>query len=294
MPSRKNPEFLCESCDRSIEKNDTFCVTCPKCGKYEIVGSLASTKRDENDNLKCSVMVRRYWETNKEPLELHSGNFKQTARKYDNINLNDKMSNFLYYLAHKTKPGDFVKIDNTMHFVTPSVSEKEFVMIWKHFVDLGYVEMMNGPTFELTIEGWQYIADNDHLINPNQCFIAMSFSDPEVHNDYKTSVTEVLNDLDMEPVIMLDVEHNEDAVFEIMYHIKRSAFVIADVRGDKTNVYYEAGYAKGLGREVIWLCPEKLVKKLPFDTRNLNHIVWKTKAELKDKLRKRIMGTVLS
>src|ERR1700730_15716095 len=73
---------------------------------------------------------------------------------------------------------------------------------------------------------------------------------------------------------------NKAIVEKILSEIRRAHFVIADATGHRQSVYYEAGFAAGLGREVIWCCRADHVdsgdKRLTFDTRHLGHVVWQT------------------
>ena len=59
-------------------------------------------------------------------------------------------------------------------------------------------------------------------------------------------------------------------------------------------VYYEAGFAKGLGREVVWTVKKELIDKnlVHFDTRQFNHIAWETTEDLRKKLSQRIVATL--
>lgn len=75
--------------------------------------------------------------------------------------------------------------------------------------------------------------------------------------------------------------------------------------GYRGGVYYEAGYAKGLGKEVIitcrrdWYEGEKAgagnsgKEKIHFDINHINIIQWSTPEELKERLIKRIKATIL-
>ena len=49
-------------------------------------------------------------------------------------------------------------------------------------------------------------------------------------------------------------------------------------------VYYEAGFAQGLGLPVIWTCRKDMIDYVHFDTRHCAHIDWEAPDELKDKL----------
>ena len=57
-------------------------------------------------------------------------------------------------------------------------------------------------------------------------------------------------------------------------------------------VYFEAGFAQGLGLKVIWTCHEDHVKDLHFDTRQENHITWENPEDLREKLKNRIRAVI--
>ena len=59
-------------------------------------------------------------------------------------------------------------------------------------------------------------------------------------------------------------------------------------------MYFEAGFAMGLGRPVIWTCRKDDIDNAHFDTRQYNHIVWENEKELYEKLKNRIEATIPS
>ena len=81
---------------------------------------------------------------------------------------------------------------------------------------------------------------------------------------------------------------------EIIAEIQRSRFLVADFThgddGARGGVYYEAGFAHGLNRPVIFSCRENMVDKLHFDTRQYNHILWKN--ENLDEFRKDLTNRI--
>lgn len=68
--------------------------------------------------------------------------------------------------------------------------------------------------------------------------------------------------------------------------------MVADFTGHRHGVYFEAGFAMGLGIPVIWLCQEDEIDKTHFDTRQYNHILWNSAEDLYQKLLNRIQATV--
>jgi hypothetical protein len=79
---------------------------------------------------------------------------------------------------------------------------------------------------------------------------------------------------------------------EIMSEVRRSRFVVADYTGQVNGVYFEAGFALGLGLIVIPTCRADEVPKLHFDIKHLNTLLWKTPAELADGLNRRIRAVI--
>jgi nucleoside 2-deoxyribosyltransferase len=58
--------------------------------------------------------------------------------------------------------------------------------------------------------------------------------------------------------------------------LRTSRFVIADLTHNNNGAYWEAGFAEGLGRPVIYTCrkQESDANKSHFDTSHLNTIIW--------------------
>ena len=79
---------------------------------------------------------------------------------------------------------------------------------------------------------------------------------------------------------------------EIMTQIRRSRFVVVDYTGHRNSVYFEAGFAAGLGLTVIQTCRADEAADLHFDIRHLNTLVWKSHAELAEGLNRRIRAVV--
>ena len=71
---------------------------------------------------------------------------------------------------------------------------------------------------------------------------------------------------------------------KIVAEIRNSRFLVADVTGHRQGVYFEAGYATGLGRPVIWTVRKDDLENVHFDTRQYNHVVWEEPEDLSEQL----------
>lgn len=155
----------------------------------------------------------------------------------------------------------------------------------------------------LTVEGAEEASRvRDEPLN-DKAFIAMWFSS-EVADAYDLGIEPAVRAAGYDPVRIDRKEHNNKIDDEIIAEIRSSRFLIADftcgiidVQGEKNSiprggVYYEAGFAAGLGIPVIWSVREDQIGDVHFDTRQYNHITWADAGDLKTKLENRIKATI--
>jgi nucleoside 2-deoxyribosyltransferase len=117
--------------------------------------------------------------------------------------------------------------------------------------------------------------------------------DPLMNEPYELGIAAAVRDSGFTAVRIDRKEHNNQITDEIMAAIRGSEFMVADFTGHRAGVYYEAGFARGLGREVIYCCREDAFKERHFDTSVINHVVWTDPADLQRKLADRIRATIL-
>ncbi len=134
------------------------------------------------------------------------------------------------------------------------------------------------PTeIDLTLDGWQKYEDEKRgRFSGNQGFIAMKFGDPDldtfVNNVVKPATKEIGYDLvDMRDVARAGIIDNL-----MRTQIRDSAFVIADLTHDNSGAYWEAGYAEGLGKPVVYICEKSKfdAKSTHFDTNHCTTVPW--------------------
>lgn len=153
--------------------------------------------------------------------------------------------------------------------------------------------MVKTNSYKITASGWmkiQQIQEQSKVLQ--QGFIAMSFS-PEM-TGARDSIARAIESCGYISCVIDVKEHNNQIVPEIFHEIKRSKFVIADLTGHKNGVYYEAGYAEALGKEVILTCQKasKEIQRPHFDVAQKNTIFWTDEDDLCTRLINRIDATV--
>lgn len=124
-------------------------------------------------------------------------------------------------------------------------------------------------------------------------FCAMWFK-PELLSLWNDAIEPAIRAAGYDPKRIDQHEHTNRIDDEIVAMIRRSRFVVADFTGQRGGVYFEAGYALGLGLRVIWTCREDDLNDVHFDTRQYNFLVWKQGeyADLAKRLQNRIEATL--
>lgn len=144
----------------------------------------------------------------------------------------------------------------------------------------------------LTPTGWQEVR---RLLkterNSDQAFVAMSFA-KDLHEAWELGFKPALESTGFHPYRVDQDQYNDKIDDRIVAEIRRSGLLVADFTGHRGGVYFEAGFAMGLGIPVIWTCRETDIEQAHFDTRQYNHVVWTDPTDLEPKLALRIGATI--
>lgn len=155
-------------------------------------------------------------------------------------------------------------------------------------IDAGLVsgnvqKMMSGdciiPSAQLTLNGWKWFEDLKRGKSSSRiAFMAMQFGDAEldgIYNDhFKAAVAATGFDLkrvdEGQPAGLIDDQLRVD--------IRQSRFLIADLTHQNRGAYWEAGFAEGLGKPVIYTCRKDIfndkLQGTHFDTNHHLTVVW--------------------
>jgi nucleoside 2-deoxyribosyltransferase len=143
---------------------------------------------------------------------------------------------------------------------------------------------------EITPKGWEELQRLPR-IESDKAFVAMWFN-AEVENAFPDAIKPAIENCGYRAIKIDMEEFNEGIVDQVIAEINESRFIVADLTDHRNGVYFEAGYAKGIGLEVIWTCREDHARDTHFDARHLNQIRWTTTEELREKLTNRIRATI--
>ena len=147
----------------------------------------------------------------------------------------------------------------------------------------------------VTVDGHIHLAERVAAVDTAQAFVAMWFDD-SMEAVYREGMAPAIREAGYRPLRIDQKEHNNKIDDEIIAEIRRSRFIVADFtqgdEGARGGVYYEAGFAHGLGLPVIFTCRQDGFDDLHFDTNHYNHIAWSTPEELREKLKNRILAVM--
>jgi nucleoside 2-deoxyribosyltransferase len=313
---------LCEEQAGLVGKGLTYIVTCRRCGVFQVPVTMTEQNYFGINNLEqyrlwLSIATRK----NHERI-IKSGRGNILALNYENIpNIANAVENrggvvsaadeLLIWLGNADESfSTFHKLTSGYDYPLASCrNQPEFVIVTNYLCNSGQLIEKSGQTFtenslsdtelefRITPKGFERIDELRITKHKTNAFVAMWFDKGQtlLQDAYENAMKKAIEDVTILKALRADKEHfNTDINDWILGNAKQSAFMIADFTGNRGGVYFEAGYAMGLGVEVIFTCQDnpKHTKNLHFDTNHRNHIFWKTPADLYESLVDRIIATV--
>lgn len=112
-------------------------------------------------------------------------------------------------------------------------------------------------------------------------FIIMPFT-PELDDVYHLGIREVVAKVGGSCERADEIQHVGGIIEKIYDSIKDADIIIAELTVPNPNVYYEVGFAHGLGKPVILLT--RNIQNTPFDLRRYNHVVYSSIVDLRERL----------
>ncbi|MFC2077965.1 hypothetical protein ACFLTM_04075 [Candidatus Bipolaricaulota bacterium] len=291
-----------------IASNDTYEIACKMCGRSTITweakleieqlpeserADLASwvAEQDLHDRKPPSICSSEYQV--REPA--HDYRISQILESLVPRNTSERLDRILENLAALTKaPGEMTGLNDCGIYACYASSVRQMHFFLCAIEEQGWLRGIadDWSAMEITPSGWMRIDElRSAGSRSDQAFIAMWFAD-ELDSVWDRGLYAGIQAVGYRPLRMKELEHNEKICDRLLTEIERSGFVVADVTGHRQGVYFEAGYALGMGIPVIWTCRKDQLDECHFDTRQYNHIVWETPEELARALEYRIRATI--
>ncbi|MDZ5648618.1 hypothetical protein [Nitrospirillum sp. BR 11828] len=289
------PCFLCQSlkADMPPPLTRTHIVSCPDCGKYQLTLEAGlHLQSQSNRALELAFWVAQQNLFGNEP--------KITSETISHVlslglpSVKKRSELLLGYLISESKGKIRAEInfaDRRLQMVSCCTSAQDVVDLCQYLIEQGALERAPfGPQISLIAKG--HIIYDEMIgvrVASSQVFVAMWF-DSSMNDVYSSGIEPAVLNAGYAPIRIDKTEHDGKIDDRIIAEIRRSSFLIADFTGHRGGVYYEAGFAHGLGRRVIFMCQKDHLDKLHFDIRQYNTIVWDTPDDIVKLLQNRILA----
>ena len=277
-------------------------------GRYFISGTAVEMLGSRDERVKARLTS---WLVDQRRLgsrcpEVMSSMIEDSAR-YPDLTVGQRVDRLLRYIAEQT-PRIGATFSLTNQRVTcaamawsESTNLDEVRYLLKNIEKRGWLEADGPPALGrhvLTIDGHARLAETDDRdTGSSRAFVAMWFG-PTMDDAWEKGIKPGIEESGYEPIRIDKTEFNDRIDDEIIAEVRRSRFLVADFTQDgdgaRGGVYYEAGFAHGLGLPVIFTCRKDVIDEglIHFDTRQYNHIVWTTPEELRKRLAERVAATI--
>ncbi|MBS4028969.1 MAG: hypothetical protein KGZ58_10055 [Ignavibacteriales bacterium] len=258
---------------------------CQVCGNYiakdSIINSIINDKLEGRDDLYILSGVIKHATFNGKKLELDTDNIDALIKNANTPkDIFESIDRILIYFAQNTHDySSSVTINPSYDYpLIYSHSESDFVAVLNHCRARGY---LNGHVLQglqyitLTLKGWERVEElkKQGFINPKLVFMAMKFGD-----DFQDKIYNIFEEAVEKTGFTLQRLTPKAGLIDnrLRVEIRNCRFLLSDVTNENHGAYWEAGYAEGLGKQVIYLCRKKDFDedKMHFDTNHHTTIIW--------------------
>lgn len=276
-----------------------FTVQCPRCGTFAISGQMeavlqkrplsgrplanASGWMRQNPGMTLTIADDNQLRLLRTPTVAERGEFllRHLAVKHPGAGLDIRINVLTVELLAIT----WSEAVNEVYFIAWEFLGKE----------KGYLSPDPGSTHtwgnmtSISPGGWSFLESLGANPSSELGFVAMSFV-PELYGTYRDAISPAITAAGYK-AIRAD-EHRHEGLVDAEIHalIRRSRFLVTDFTGQNNGVYYEAGFARGLGHRVFRICREDQAAAVHFDQNHYHVLRWTPDAlpELARELRARI------
>ena len=287
-------DIVCPICGaaaktRDPELGDKRYIDCSVSGAFEItntmLASLGVANKPPKNVALLNYIIRRAHSRN-ETLLIDTATYKRIHEAQSLPAPGEQAANFIRAL------GDTLAHDDPARQFAPDLGQVAAEIgasslngvrwVVSELVKEGYVSRtatVGELTVGLTFKGWNRYEQLQRAHSEGQiAFMAMPFNDTQLDdifaNCFKPAVLQAGFELrridDKPPAGLVDNR--------MRVEIRKSRFLVAELTNENRGVYWEAGFAEGLGKPVIFTCRKSYFDANPshFDVSHQHTILWET------------------
>lgn len=298
-----------KECVRNPDGRDATRFSCPLCGEFVLSGSLIATlpaklAKDKDAATKLSHAIRAMQQVN-EGAELYTTTLDAILRQ-SLPRPREQADLLLRWLAENVDgPGETVWVEPATHrSIIGAKTSEGFALILRHLYDVGLItghlaEGIGAPgraQVTPSFDGWEYYEKlRQGGATYRKAFMAMKFGDVDLDHLLEMVLKPNTKQTGFELFRLDDIPRAGLIDDRLRVEIQASDFLVADLTHDNPGAYWEAGYAEGLGKPVIYTCEKEKfeLQKTHFDTNHHLTVVWDraAPAQAGEKLKATIRAT---
>jgi hypothetical protein len=276
---------------------------CPRCGNYQVerkaIADVPLPLTDIRKIAVASYSVRKL-QTGKRPIL--SQEFFDEISKQELPSPSDLADNLLLFIAERCgdRTGATISVPHTDLFFASAIGAVDQEDVLWAVRELDEEKLIKGTWLghftngHITGSGWRRIEQlrRAHIAS-RYAFLARKFANKDLDRVYSQCLKPAVKQTGYDLQTVTQKAGHIDAIIED--EIRRCRFLIADLSDDNAGAYWEAGFAEGLGKPVIYICREGL-KKTHFDTDHRQTVRWdlekldETAKRLKAVIRNTLLG----
>ncbi len=251
-------------------QEDMYFFECGRCGEYviswEMLHTIPALKQEQNViKIALSGLARELYETKQTVPTFLTTNFEQLATSYPVPDLNsieDKALKLLQRVKEKTTYfGEKVDLGDAevAYPLAYAMNRQEFWALCEFLQSKGMAsfekyQMSNciSARIQLTSDGWDTARKLGVKNEKSQKgFVAIWFDDSM--NDSINAIEGAIREVGFTPICIRDEHFSQRIMDKALGEIRESRFVVVDLTGGRSSVFFEAGFAHGLGIETIYV-----------------------------------------
>jgi hypothetical protein len=298
-----NPCPVCKS-SANVMRTSKVGVNCPRCGDFHISTQTEDDVGPQFNETKFQALashtIRKLYASAKQRVGL-SGDFFEALKTRTLPTPAEAADNLILWIAEQAdgRPGRQITIDygdTALLAILGVIGEEDIPWLTRSLQDRNLLtddDGVNAYTGHLTAQGWQTLEELKRAhVSSNFAFFARKFKNSELDQVFNDCLCQAVKDTGYELRTATQRAGLVDAVIED--EIRRCRFLIADLSDSNAGAYWEAGFAEGLGKPVIYIC--KAGCEVHFDTDHRHTVRWDlnnlahTAKQLKAVIRNTLLG----
>jgi hypothetical protein len=293
MSDQRDPCIICQLADQPTGLGahaQCYRTSCARCGTYDWEITTPAAGRHARQ-VKMSGFVR---DQNKAGIyPLFTSELVQRVERMTLPRLKERADRLLAALIQQFTNTDWFNPvdDGALQAISYSSNADQMYLLLEILASDGVLQYGNG-IWRITPRGFLRAEEGfGPSSSSHQAFVAMSF-DASLNDSFTDGFDPAIRQTGYVALRIDHKEHINGISDEIIAEIRRSRFLIADYTLMNSGVYFEAGFAIGLGIPVIPTCRSDYIRKLHFDIRHINTLTWDSPDDLRISLVKRISAVI--